>query len=310
MSTPAASNVVRLVRTRGLCVLRQLRLEESLFRANAENWVIVNDGAPRTAIVLGISGKPHRLIDVAAAHRDGVLTIKRFSGGGTVVVDADTQFVSIVMNGDAIPSTPLFPHPLMRWTRDLYAGFPGNEHSGVFRDIPNWRLHQNDYVVEVPSAPNDVRGGEDDGSAASGKTTFLKVGGNAQSISKTRFVHHTSFLWDFDEANMRRYLAVPEKQPAYRENRPHGAFVTPLSKWLGDRRTLFRRLPGALRALGLVVRETSLADAEAAMVEGETSALWRASQSAHRSTAVVDLEKALTMEKDARAPTLAPGRRR
>ena len=82
MSTPAASHVIRLVRTRGLCVLRQLRLEESLFRANAENWAIVNDGAPRTAIVLGISGKPHRLIDVAAAQRDDLLVIKRFSGGG------------------------------------------------------------------------------------------------------------------------------------------------------------------------------------------------------------------------------------
>ena len=123
-----------LVRTRGLCVLRQLRLEETLFRANDENWAIVNDGAPRRAIVLGISGKPHRLIDVAAAHEDDVLVIKRFTGGGTVVVDADTQFVSLVMNGDAIPNVPLFPRPLMRWTGDLYGG-GGDErrHRGVSR---------------------------------------------------------------------------------------------------------------------------------------------------------------------------------
>lgn len=309
MSTPAASNVIRLVRTRGLCVLRQLRLEETLFRANDENWAIVNDGAPRRAIVLGISGKPHRLIDVAAAHEDDVLVIKRFTGGGTVVVDADTQFVSLVMNGDAIPNVPLFPRPLMRWTGDLYGGVLGtNDDSGVFRDLPNWRLHQDDYVVETRSelASNDrddrvdrvdERGDE--------PRSFLKVGGNAQSISKTRFVHHTSFLWDFDVATMKKYLAVPEKQPAYRENRAHEAFLAPLSRWMADRNALRDRLPGALRARGLVVREASLADAEAAALEGDENESGRTrNRSIRRSTAVVDLERALTMDADARAPTL------
>lgn len=309
MSTPAASNVIRLVRTRGLCVLRQLRLEETLFRANDENWAIVNDGAPRRAIVLGISGKPHRLIDVAAAHEDDVLVIKRFTGGGTVVVDADTQFVSLVMNGDAIPNVPLFPRPLMRWTGDLYGGVVGtNDDTGVFRDLPNWRLHQDDYVVETRSelASNDrddrvdrvdERGDE--------PRSFLKVGGNAQSISKTRFVHHTSFLWDFDVATMKKYLAVPEKQPAYRENRAHEAFLAPLSRWMADRNALRDRLPGALRARGLVVREASLADAEAAALEGDENESGRTrNRSIRRSTAVVDLERALTMDADARAPTL------
>lgn len=309
MSTPAASNVIRLVRTRGLCVLRQLRLEETLFRANDENWAIVNDGAPRRAIVLGISGKPHRLIDVAAAHEDDVLVIKRFTGGGTVVVDADTQFVSLVMNGDAIPNVPLFPRPLMRWTGDLYGGVVGtNDDSGVFRDLPNWRLHQDDYVVETRSelASNDRDDRVDRVDARGDEPrSFLKVGGNAQSISKTRFVHHTSFLWDFDVATMKKYLAVPEKQPAYRENRAHEAFLAPLSRWMADRNALRDRLPGALRARGLVVREASLADAEAAALEGDENESGRTrNRSIRRSTAVVDLERALTMDADARAPTL------
>lgn len=309
MSTPAASNVIRLVRTRGLCVLRQLRLEETLFRANDENWAIVNDGAPRRAIVLGISGKPHRLIDVAAAHEDDVLVIKRFTGGGTVVVDADTQFVSLVMNGDAIPNVPLFPRPLMRWTGDLYGGVVGtNDDTGVFRDLPNWRLHQDDYVVETRSelASNDRDDRVDRVDARGDEPrSFLKVGGNAQSISKTRFVHHTSFLWDFDVATMKKYLAVPEKQPAYRENRAHEAFLAPLSRWMADRNALRDRLPGALRARGLVVREASLADAEAAALEGDENESGRTrNRSIRRSTAVVDLERALTMDADARAPTL------
>ena len=290
-------------------MLRQLRLEETLFRANDENWAIVNDGAPRRAIVLGISGKPHRLIDVAAAHEDDVLVIKRFTGGGTVVVDADTQFVSLVMNGDAIPNVPLFPRPLMRWTGDLYGGVLGtNDDSGVFRDLPNWRLHQDDYVVETRSelASNDRDDRVDRVDARGDEPrSFLKVGGNAQSISKTRFVHHTSFLWDFDVATMKKYLAVPEKQPAYRENRAHEAFLAPLSRWMADRNALRDRLPGALRARGLVVREASLADAEAAALEGDENESGRTrNRSIRRSTAVVDLERALTMDADARAPTL------
>jgi lipoate-protein ligase A len=37
-----------------------------------------------------------------------------------------------------------------------------------------------------------------------------KIGGNAQTISKGRWVHHTSFLWDFTEKNM-QYLKVREE---------------------------------------------------------------------------------------------------
>ena len=122
-------------------------------------------------------------------------------------------------------------------------------------------------------------------------------------------MHHTSFLWDFDVATMKKYLAVPEKQPAYRENRAHEAFLAPLSRWMADRNALRDRLPGALRARGLVVREASLADAEAAALEGDENESGRTrNRSIRRSTAVVDLERALTMDADARAPTL-PRRR-
>ena len=265
-----ASNLVRVVRTRGLDVLRQLRLEEALLRVDSGNWVIVNDGAPSPAVVLGISGRPHRLVDVAAAHRDGLRVIKRFTGGCTVVVDRDTQFVSIILNRDAVPGLELFPAPLMRWTGELYGG-EDNPHA-VFRDVPGWRLRENDYVV-----------GD------------LKVGGNAQSIAKDRWLHHTSFLWNY-EPRMMRYLTIPEKQPAYRAGRDHGAFITPLSGLGFAREALGERIEPALRGLGLRTRRAQLADAERAAFAGNVAH--------HRATAVVDLEAALGMDRDARAPVL------
>lgn len=42
-----------------------------------------------------------------------------------------------------------------------------------------------------------------------------KFGGNAQSITKHRWIHHTSFLWDYEVKNM-SYLKLPAKAPEYR----------------------------------------------------------------------------------------------
>jgi lipoate-protein ligase A len=43
-----------------------------------------------------------------------------------------------------------------------------------------------------------------------------KFGGNAQSIIKDRFLHHTSFLWDYQDPRM-ALLKLPRKAPTYRQ---------------------------------------------------------------------------------------------
>ncbi|EJK73012.1 hypothetical protein THAOC_05392 [Thalassiosira oceanica] len=48
------------------------------------------------AIILGIGGKPEKLIDVKSAKEDGVLVLKRFSGGGTVVVDHSSLWTTLI----------------------------------------------------------------------------------------------------------------------------------------------------------------------------------------------------------------------
>ena len=271
MSASQPANLVRVVRTSGLCILRQLRLEEKLLRSpGAGNWCLLNDGTPDRAVVLGISGKPHQLVDVRAARDDGVRVIKRFSGGGTVIVDRDTLFVTLVMNAAAVPNLPLFPRQIMDWTGALYGGSP----HGIFADVPGWRLRENDYVVDE-----------------------RKVGGNAQSISKDRWLHHTSFLWDFREETM-KYLSNPAKQPRYRANRSHSDFLAPLSKFLPHRDTMSTRMDVALEGMGIRVKAASVEELEEAVAmyhRGGTVGI----------TGVVDLEKALTLGPDDRAPILA-----
>jgi lipoate-protein ligase A len=59
------------------------------------------------------------------------------------------------------------------------------------------------------------------------------MGGNAQSIVSTGFLHHTSFLWDYDQSNM-DYLTLPEKRPEYRGDRSHDDFLVKLKEYYGN----------------------------------------------------------------------------
>lgn len=122
-----------------------------------------------------------------------VSLIRRYTGGGTVVVDSSTVFVSFIMNS-ADSSCQPYPREIMSWTENIY--------KPVFKKIihrfevslifssPNllhficsinkeFSLREHDYVLDDK-----------------------KIGGNAQTITKDRFTHHTSFLMNFDSDKM------------------------------------------------------------------------------------------------------------
>lgn len=48
--------LMKLIRLGGLPILKQLHLEEELFRTSKDNWCIINDGTDDPTIVMGISG--------------------------------------------------------------------------------------------------------------------------------------------------------------------------------------------------------------------------------------------------------------
>lgn len=172
----------------------QLLLEELLLRHCNQNFCIINQGSPPT-IVMGISGKAETLI-----HLDKLPTsipiLRRYSGGGTVIVDENTLFVTFICNKEEL-SFPAYPEPILRWA-----------HSVLAPATPGLQLRENDFVI-----------GE------------KKCGGNALYIKKDRWVIHTSFLWDYDTARM-RLLKHPPKTPQYREGRSHEEFVCKMSDHL------------------------------------------------------------------------------
>jgi lipoate-protein ligase A len=206
-------------------IFEQLQLEEALLRADDRNWCLVNEGAS-PAIVMGISGKHEEHVNRSAMEQQPVPLIRRFSGGGTVVVDEKTIFFTLIGNKKVL-DFPCYPSELLHWTEELYApAFDGID----------FALRDNDYVI--------------------GKHKF---GGNAQYLCKDRWLHHTSLLWDFQPLLM-DYLLMPSRTPAYRQGRSHTDFLCCLKDYFRDHQLFLERMIGALE-LQFEIVQTSLQEA-------------------------------------------------
>src|SRR3972149_4286719 len=100
---------LHLIQTQGMPIYEQLLLEEALLRLDDKNYCLINEGSP-PAIVMGISGKAEELVDLPFCT---VPILRRFSGGGTVVVDENTLFVSFIF-GKHVHPFPAYPEPILR----------------------------------------------------------------------------------------------------------------------------------------------------------------------------------------------------
>ncbi len=192
-------------------IFHQLQIEEMLLRTSEDNWCILNSGSS-PAIVLGISGKVEDMVNTEKHKKKPIPLIKRYSGGGTVVVDENTLFVSFIFQKGA-HSFPLFPENILRWSTLFYK---------KALNIEGFGLKENDYVIGNK-----------------------KCGGNAQYIQKNRFVHHTTFLWDF-KLELMNLLTHPKKTPSYRKERCHEQFVCSLNKYFSSKRSALNSIKTGL----------------------------------------------------------------
>ena len=185
-----------------------LRLEEALLRHEKGNWCLVNALPAAPTVVVGLGGKPDLLLDAEKlrAAPFPVPVVRRFTGGGTVVVGDGTVVASLVVRKEDAPCEP-FPREIMAWTEGIYA----TAFASILGGGAALSLRDHDYVV----------GGD------------RKVGGNAQSISKDTWIHHTSFLWDYDARHM-AYLTLPQKRPEYRADRDHTSFLARIADEVAD----------------------------------------------------------------------------
>lgn len=204
--------MIHFLHLQSVPIFEQLQLEEALLRLDTNNWCIVNEGSPR-AIVLGVSGKEEELVHLQKAKESSVPLIKRFSGGGTVIVDENTVFVTFICQKE-LHDFPPFPERILQWSAAFYQ---------EALDLPAFGLKENDYTLD-----------------------HLKCGGNAQYLRKDRWLHHTTFLWDFENSNM-EYLLHPKKTPKYRKERSHLDFLCRLRPFISSKELMISKIHEGLK---------------------------------------------------------------
>jgi lipoate-protein ligase A len=216
-------------------IYEQLRLEEAFLRTDEHNYLILNKYPSKSpSIVMGISGNPTQWLNTEHCLKDGIPVMKRFTGGGTVIMDQNTLLITfIISKNDMINHNYMvnqYPKDIMNWTMSIY--------KQVFQ-LPNIRTFPS-TSTELSSIPSTIASEE----LSVRIPEFIqngndycfdqyKFGGNAQSITRTRFLHHTSFLWRYNPEYMERYLQIPieKRQPEYRQSRSHKDFCCELENY-------------------------------------------------------------------------------
>ena len=173
---------------------------------------------PSPAVVVGAGGSVAIDVDAAACEADGVPVFRRASGGGTVLLGPGCLCLAVVLRFDHAPGLDLIG-PSARWVM-------GRVLNALRPVVPDATI---DGISDL---------------AVAGR----KFSGSAQQRKRWHFLHHATLLGrDFDLPQIARYLKPPERQPAYRADRPHGEFVTALP---ADTATLGRSLVGEWRPAG------------------------------------------------------------
>jgi len=111
---------LKFLNLKGSHIFQQLRWEEILLRHTKHNWLVWNTGPIDPAIIVGYGGKAHELVHTDLAERDGIPLIRRYTGGGTVIVDSNSVFSSLIMNAEDASLVP-YPRNIMQWSEDIYA---------------------------------------------------------------------------------------------------------------------------------------------------------------------------------------------
>lgn len=151
---------------------------------------------PRHFIVLGSSNRVQEEVFVERCRTDGVPILRRHSGGGTVLQGPGCLNCSLVLRIDS------------------------NGPTGSITDTTNFIMQRHARILTNLLREEIEMKGSSDLVIAS-----KKISGNAQRRKLRALLFHGTLLLDFDLSLIERYLKMPSKQPAYREERNHSQFV-------------------------------------------------------------------------------------
>jgi lipoate-protein ligase A len=148
-------------------------------------------------VVVGHANKTAAEVHTDACRRDDVPVLRRISGGGAVLQGPGCLNFSLILK---IPSSG----PLLSITGANR--FITEEHARVLRQTLGESVRAQGL--------SDVALGT------------MKFSGNAQRRRRRSLLFHGTFLLSFDIPRVERSLAMPSRQPEYRQNRAHSDFLT------------------------------------------------------------------------------------
>jgi lipoate-protein ligase A len=150
---------------------------------------------PSPAVVLGAGCRLTDDVDETACVKDKVPIGRRSSGGGTVLLGAGCLCYTLILDSQRQPE--------LQGIRSSYCFILkriGQALDGLLPEI-------------APAGTSDL--------ASVGR----KFSGNAQQRKRRFLLHHGTLLHAFDIEQIERYLRHPPRQPDYRQDRGHAAFL-------------------------------------------------------------------------------------
>ncbi len=181
------------------------------------------------AVVIGTGQAAEREVNVGEAKRSGVSIVRRFSGGGAVLVGPGIWNYSVFLPYDAVPGSGTIAGTaaaVIGWTRSAFK-----------------RLGLETFLAGT----SDL--------AVSAGGLARKLAGHAQARKRLAFCLHGSILADPDIGLIERLLPMPSEVPEYREGRGHGEFLAGLGS-LGFRFGMDEFAEAFLAASGLPIERT------------------------------------------------------
>ncbi len=159
--------------------------------------------SPAPVVVLGRSS-PEREVHAAACRADNVPVLRRASGGATVAIGPGCLMYALVLD---------------RRSRPELSGVDGAHAFIINRMVDALGT----VVASVARA-----GTSDLVLTTSDLEPPRKFSGNSLRVKRSHLLYHGTILHDFPLERIGRWLAAPVREPAYRERRDHGAFLTNL----------------------------------------------------------------------------------
>jgi len=163
------------------------------FEAGATGHFCRTWESARPAVVVGRNASIADQVIQDACRRDAVPVLRRFTGGGTVILGPGCLNYALVVS---LVSYPELADVAVSFSTIL-------EHVAAALNVPNLTV-----AGGTDLALND-----------------RKVSGNAQRRGRRALLHHGTLLYAFDASLAARYLRDPQRQPAYRAARPHTDFL-------------------------------------------------------------------------------------